>query len=161
MIDYLYSRSTENKRSIWISMRKYQSARPNTLSARGSSTESTITLWDAKFTFGQRLAVRQWQESVMAAASRSLNKAHIDTGAIQSDTHCKSLLTVEGKETKDTLRSTGAIEADSEQVERMKERVCWLLNNSSMPLTSTVVSICTLQCHYTAHGPFGLLPIVV
>lgn len=50
--------------------------------------ESAITLWDVKFTFGQRLAVRQWQESVMAAASRSLNKAHIDTGTIQSDTHC-------------------------------------------------------------------------
>jgi hypothetical protein len=68
---------------------------------------------------------------------------------------------VEGRETKDTLRTTGAIEADSEQVERMKERVCWLLNISSMPLTNTVVSFRTLQCHDTAHGPFGLLAIVV
>jgi hypothetical protein len=68
---------------------------------------------------------------------------------------------VEGRETKDTLRTTGAIERDSEQVERMKERVCWLLNNSSMPLTNTVVSFRTLQCHDTAHGPFGLLAIVV
>lgn len=60
---------------------------------------------------------------------------------------------MEGRETKDTLRTTGAIERDSEQVERMKERVRWLLNNSSMPLTSTVVSFRTLQCHDTAHVP--------